>query len=80
MIEVDKHAAKIDDTDRRADVSSFIPDCTSRSKVPKVDASIRCDCAYSEETYLLIVRNALSIQAMYHNLIPPFAIKEARLM
>ena len=77
MVVVGKHAAIINDTGRRAEVSPFTPDYESLSKVPIVDAAIRYDCPYSGETYLLIVRNALSVPSMDHNLIPPFIIKEA---
>ena len=77
MVVVVKHDAITCDTGRRAEVSPSTPDYESLSKVPIVDATIRYDCPYSRETYLLIVKNALSVLAMYHNLIPPFIIREA---
>ena len=45
--------------------------------VPIVDATIRYDCPCSGETYLVVVRNALSVPAMDHNLIPSFAMIKA---
>ena len=77
MVVVGKNAAIMNDTGRRAEVSPFTPDYEGLSKVPIVDAAIRYDCPYSRETYLLIVRNALSVPAMNHNLIPPFIMREA---
>ena len=77
MVVVGKHVAIVNDTGRRAEVSPFTPDYEALSKVPIVDAAIRYDCPYSGETYLLIVRNALSVPAMDHNLIPPFIMREA---
>ena len=77
MVVVGKHVAIINDTVRRAEVSPFTPDYESLSKVPIVDAAIRYDCPYSGETYLLIVRNALSVPSMNHSLIPPFIMREA---
>ena len=77
MVVVGKHAAIINDTSRRTEVSSFSPEYESLSKVPIVDPTIRYDFRYSGETYLLIVRNALSILAMDHDLIPPFIIRKA---
>ena len=46
---------------------------------PIVDAAIVCDCSYSMNTYLLIVRNALYVQSTTNNLIPPFIMREAGL-
>ena len=47
--------------------------------VPIVDASIVYDCTYSMKKYILIVRNALYVQSMTNNLIPPFIMREAGL-
>ena len=80
MVVVGKHAAIINDAGRRAEVSPFTPDYEALSKAPIVDAAIRCDYPCGGETYLLIVRNALSVPAMDHNLIPPFVMREVGLM
>ena len=77
VVVVGKHTVIIDDTDRRTEVSSFSQEYESLSKVTIVDPTIRYDFRYSGETYLLIVRNALSILAMDHDLIPPFIIRKA---
>ena len=44
MVVVGKHAAIINDTGRRAEVSPFTPNYESLSKVPIVDAAAMCDC------------------------------------
>ena len=76
MVVVDKHAATINDTSRRDEVSPFTPDYESLSKVPIVEATIRCDCSYSGETCLLIVRNALSVPGMDYDLMLSFIVRE----
>ena len=43
MVVVGKHAAIINDTCRRAEVSPFTPDYESLSKMPIVDAAVACD-------------------------------------
>ena len=80
MVVVGKHAAIINDTDRRAEVSPFNPDYEVLSKVPIVDFAIRYDFPRSVETYLLIVRNDLSVPAMDRKLIPPLLREKRGLM
>ena len=77
MVVVGNHAEIINDTSRRARVSTFTLDYESLIKVPIVDTAIRYDFPYSGETYLLIVRNTLSITDMDHNFIPLFVMIEA---
>ena len=77
MVVVGRNVAIINDTGRRAEVSPFTPDYDSLHSVPIADAAIRYDCPFSGDTFLLIVRNALSVPAMDHNLIPSFIIREA---
>ena len=43
--------------------------------VPIVDGAISYDDPISGKTYVLLVRNALYIQSMPHNLIPPFIMR-----
>ena len=69
----------INHTGQSAKVNAFSSDVKSMSKVPIVDAVVAYDCPYSGKTYLLVVRNALYIASMKHNLIPPFILREAGL-
>ena len=48
-------------------------------KVEIGDVAIAYDDPISLVTYLLVMRNALLIPSMSHNLLPPFLIREASL-
>ena len=62
------------------DVATFAETAGSLSKVPIVDAAVAYDCPRTHQTYILIVRNALYIELMEENLIPPFILREAGLI
>ena len=44
-----------------------------------MDAVIIYDDPYTLKSYLLMIRNALYVKDMSHNLIPPFLLREANL-
>ena len=75
MVVAGRNVAIMHDTGRRAEISPFTPDYDSLHSIPVTDAAIRHDCPFSGDALLLIVRNALSVPAMGHNLIPPFIIR-----
>jgi hypothetical protein len=77
MVVVGRHALIISNTGRTAEVSPFTPDYEALQKVPIVDAAIQYMCPYDDKLYILIVRNALSVPSMKHNLVPPFIVREA---
>ena len=79
MLVIGQQAMIINHTGQSAKVNAFSSDVKSMSKVPIVDAAVAYDCPYSGKTYLLVVRNALYIASMPHNLIPPFILREAGL-
>jgi hypothetical protein len=62
-----------------AGVTPFSEDLPMMKMVEIVDAMMAYDDPISHTTYLLVMRNALSIPSMGHNLIPLFLIREARL-
>ena len=62
------------------DVATFAEAAGGLSQVPIVDAVIAYDCPQTNETYILIVRNALYVELMEENLIPPFILREAGLI
>ena len=77
MCVVGKYALIINTSGRHAEVNAFSPDIESLHKVPIVDAAIAYDCPYSMQTSIFIIRNALHVPSMDHNLIPPFVMREA---
>ena len=61
---------------KTCDVSAFSP-TIKKTSLPIVDAVIVYDCTYTLKSYLLMIRNALYVEDMEHNLIPPFLLREA---
>ena len=72
---VGKHAYIISETGKKVDVSPFTPDYKPLT-VPLVDAMVKYDNPYDGKTYILVLRNALHVPSMDHNLIPPFMLRE----
>ena len=72
---VGKHAYIIAETGKKVDVSPFTPDYKLLI-VPLVDATVKYDNPYNGKSYILVLRNALYVPSMDHNLIPPFMLRE----
>ncbi len=72
---VGRNAYIISDTGRIADVNPFTPDYDSM-RISIVDAAVRYECPYDGQTYIFVIRNALSVPSMRNNLIPPFVMRE----
>jgi len=79
MVVVGAQATIIQRSGRTVEVNPFADVCNKVKNVPIVDAAVAYDCPYTGETYLLIMRNALYVPSMDHNLIPPFIMREAGL-
>ena len=79
MVVLSKSSFIFEDTGLTCDVSAFSPNLPV-TKLPIVDAVIAYDCLYKMQSYLLMIRNALYVDSMLHNLIPPFIMREARLI
>ena len=62
---------------KTCEVEPFDPSIGVAKKVPIVDAAIAYDCPFSIRTYIFILRNALYVKNLDHNLIPPFLLREA---
>ena len=78
MAVLGKNCFVFERTGRHCDVSAFSPNIATTS-LPIVDAVIVYDCPYSMQSYLLMVRNALYVSDMDHNLLPPFLLREANI-
>ena len=72
---VGKHAYIIAETGKNVDVSPFTPDYKLLT-MPLADATVKYDNPYDGKTYILVLRNALYVPSMDHNLIPPFMLRE----
>ena len=72
---VGRHAYVISDTGRVADVSPFTPDYSSM-QIRVVDAAVQYDRQYTGKSYILVIRNALHVPSMKHNLLSPFVLRQ----
>ena len=75
MVVLGKHAYIFESTGRTCNVRPFSSELGVAENVPIVDGAIAYECPYTSEVYILIVRNALHITSMEHNLIPPFIMR-----
>ena len=80
MVVIGKQVFIFNQSDQYANVRAFTDEVKGIPKVPIVNAIIAYDCPQSGHTYLLVVRNALCVPSMEHNLIPPFILREAVLV
>ena len=66
-------------TARTVRVGAFSDSAGGLNNVPVVDALIAYDCERTNQVYLLVLKNALYIEDMDDNLIPPFILRDAGL-
>ena len=71
MVVVGKDCFIFESTGKTCNVEPFTADLGVATNIPIVDADLAYDCPFTHETYILIIRNALYIDSMKHNLIPP---------
>ena len=62
-------------TGQTVNVLPFASELGSCNDVPVVQAAVAYDCPYTGQTYIGIVNNALFIERMEHNLIPPIMMR-----
>ena len=79
MAMVGQDVTEISRSGLHAEVKSFSDDVPTLQKIPIMDAIVAYADLYSLKTFLLVVRNALQVNSMQHNLIPPFLLREAGL-
>ena len=80
MVVIGKQEFIFNHSDQYANVRSFTDEVKGIPKVPIVDAVIAYDFPQYLQTYLLVVRNAICVPSMEHNLIPLFILREAGLI
>ena len=76
MAVMGKHAFIFESNGRTCSVAPFASELGRLKDVPIVDAAIAYDCPFTGQVYILLIRNALHIPSMEHNLIPPFLMRE----
>ena len=80
MVVIGKHAFVFESTGRTCNVKPFCDELGMAEDIPIVDAAIAYDCPYKNVTYILLIRNALYIHSMIHNLIPPFIMRAGNII
>ena len=70
MIVVCKHSLIIGRSNFKAHVNGFSNELGALEDIPIVDAIILYEDPYTTQIYFLVVRNALYVESMTHNLIP----------
>jgi hypothetical protein len=64
------------DLGKTLDVYPYTPDYKPM-QVKMVDAAARYESPFDGKAYILVIRNALYVPSMKHNLVPPFLMREA---
>ena len=75
MVFLVKYATIINQSGKSADVVPFLSDCSKLEAVPINDAVVVYDCSHTLETFILVVRNGLSVHSMMNILIPSFVMR-----
>lgn len=73
---IGRNAYILAETGKSVEVNPYTPDYQAMT-IPLVDAALRYDNPYDGKSYILVLRNALHVPSMKHNLIPPFMLREA---
>ena len=79
MVVIGAQGTIIQQTGRYTDVNALSSDVGTMSRVPIVDAAVAYDCPFSGQTILMVARNAMYVESMEHNLVPPFIMRKAGL-
>ena len=69
-----------EDTGKRMDISGYKGGKATDIGVPIMNVICAHDCPFSKKTILCVLRNALVINGVRTNLIPPFIMREAGLV
>ena len=77
MAVIGRNSCVIENTGRNVNVKPFTSDCKTLENVPIVDAVLKWYDEYNDKVHILMVKNALYVPTMPHNLIPPFIMCKA---
>ena len=75
---VGRHSYIINFSGRKVHVRPFTPQYKSM-EAELVDAALLYECPYEGKLHILVIRNAIHVDSMENNLIPPFILREAGL-
>ena len=76
---VGREALAVEQSRKMVEVSPFTPDCKP-IKVEVVNVMIQYDSPLDGKEYMLVIQNALRVPSMSNNLIPPFIMRENRIV
>ena len=76
---VRREALVVEQSGKTVEVSPFTPDYKP-IKVEVVNAVIQYDSPLDGREYMLVIQNALWVPSMSNNLIPPFIMRENRII
>ena len=76
---VDREALVVEQSGRMVEVSPFTPDYKP-IRVEVVNAMVQYDSPLDGKEYMLVIRNVLCVPSMNNNLIPPFSMRENRIV
>ena len=65
----------LDAAGRTFNVQPFSIDLGMARNVPIADGGLACDCPFIGKVNVLVLRNALHVPSVDHNLIPPFTMR-----
>ena len=77
MVVLGSEAFIFESTSRTCNVMPFDPNLGVSTNIPIVDGAIAYECPYTGESVVLILRNALHMPHLKHNIIAPFIMRTA---
>ena len=77
MVVLGSEAFIFESTSRTCNVMPFDPNLGVSNNIPIVDGAIAYECPYTGESVVLILRNALHMPHLKHNIIAPFIMRTA---
>ena len=75
MVVLESNFFVFESTGRTCNVQPFSTNLGVTKNIPIANRALAYDCPYSGIVYILLVRNALYVPSIDHNLIPPFMIR-----